>query len=204
MRSERDYPAAGQVLTALLPSPLPAGAATLALERSAALAPRDPLFVPTVADSIPGANLSHTVSALTPADPVPHAADVDTLARTTSVGAASALVSMQPPARKPLSPAAALGIGIGCSVAPAMIAAMLDPPGSNSDFAWEAALTTGAALGILVCLICPLSRVRCPSAPRPRSSDGYSWGFPGSPVHRRRPLRLKPQKGLGLFVGGQE
>jgi len=63
---------------------------------------------------------------------------------------AAALADVQPPTRTSLSPGAALGVGIGCSVAPVVIAALLDPPGSHSTFAWEAALTMGAAVGIVV------------------------------------------------------
>ena len=66
------------------------------------------------------------------ATPAPETtADADTLGRTSTVGTGSALASVQPPARKPLSPGAALGVGLGCSVAPIMIAGRLDPPVSD-------------------------------------------------------------------------
>jgi hypothetical protein len=142
--------AAVQALIALLLSPMPAAAATLALGLTVILTPGDSAAADAAADSVSGATPPGTAPTLAPADPVHRIAAVDALARTSSAGAATALATMRPPTRKLLSPGAALGVGIGCSVAPVVIAALLDPPGSHSTFAWEAALTIGAAVGVVV------------------------------------------------------
>ena len=42
----------------------------------------------------------------------------------------------------------ALAVGLGLTLAPPAIALLTNPPGSDSEFAWEASLTIGAALGI--------------------------------------------------------
>lgn len=47
------------------------------------------------------------------------------------------------------SPGGALAIGIGTTLAPALLSLAVNPPGSDSDFAWEASLGTAAGVGIV-------------------------------------------------------
>jgi hypothetical protein len=46
------------------------------------------------------------------------------------------------------TPGEALAIGVATSVAPAVLAVALNPPGSDSDFAWEASLAIGGVVGM--------------------------------------------------------
>jgi hypothetical protein len=77
-------------------------------------------------------------------------ATVDTLGRTSPVGTAPALASVQPSARRSLSPGAALGVGRGCSVAPIAIAVRLEPQLTDWELAWVAAasVTVGPSVGL--------------------------------------------------------
>jgi hypothetical protein len=49
----------------------------------------------------------------------------------------------------PLSPGEAFAVGLAATAGPALVALAVDPPGRNSDFAPEAALTVGIGAGIL-------------------------------------------------------
>ncbi|HET7226566.1 MAG TPA: hypothetical protein VFK69_12735 [Candidatus Eisenbacteria bacterium] len=62
-------------------------------------------------------------------------------------GPPSAVASVGKHAR---SPSQALTIGIGATLAPAIIAVAIDRPGSDREFAWEAALGLGGEVGALV------------------------------------------------------
>jgi hypothetical protein len=44
----------------------------------------------------------------------------------------------------------ALLVGIGATFAPGVLSLALNPPGSDHDFAWEASLASGVALGVIV------------------------------------------------------
>jgi hypothetical protein len=59
-------------------------------------------------------------------------------------------IAAAPTAARAHSPGRALAVGVGASLAPTLIALILDPPGSGSDFAPEAALSIGAGLGIMI------------------------------------------------------
>jgi hypothetical protein len=85
------------------------------------------------------------------ATPAPETtATVDTLGRTSTVGTAHVLADVQPRTRRPLSPGTALGVGLGCSVAPILIAGRRDSPVSDRELAWVAAasVTVGPSIGV--------------------------------------------------------
>jgi hypothetical protein len=91
---------------------------------------------------------SMSAGAVTPAPET--TVTVDTLGRTSSVGTAPVLAAVQPRARRPLSPGAALGVGLGCSIAPIIIARRLDPHMTDWELAWVAAacVTVGPSAGL--------------------------------------------------------
>jgi len=139
-----------QLFISLLLCPLASGAGVTASETAVIPAPEAVASAATAVDSIPDGIPEDSAAVATPADSPTRPADADTLARAGSIGD---LPGSAPPAlrgRGHLSPGAALGVGLAASVGPAAVAALLIPPGSDSEFAWEAALTTGVALGVLV------------------------------------------------------
>jgi hypothetical protein len=66
----------------------------------------------------------------------------------TTVARAQTADSLSAPAHR--SGGRALLVGVGATFAPAVLSLALNPPGSDRDFAWEASLACGVALGVIV------------------------------------------------------